>query len=222
MDAAKCQVDGSDYIGAFATTTDKYTFVPFGMPAKIIEMIKRTLKTECISVGMNGSNLVGLFARANSNGIALSSIASDDDVKRIKETGLGLNVAVIGSSINAIGNTVLANDRVAIVDIEYTDIEAKQIGDVLGVEVVKSEIGGFKTVGATNILTNKGFVINNRGADSEKERLDRITGFESIRTTANTGSLSIGLASVANSSGLLVGDETTGFEMNRILEALGD
>ena len=222
MDAAKCQVNGSDYIGAFATTTDKYTFVPFGMPAKITEMIKRVLKTECISIPINGTELVGLFSRANSNGIALSNIASEEDVKLINDLNLGVNVAVIKSNINAIGNTVLANDRIAIVDSEYTDMEARQIGDVLGVEVVKSEIGGFKTVGATNILTNGGFVINNRGTDHEKGRLDRITGFESVRTTANTGSLSIGLASVANSNGLLVGDETTGFEMNRILEALGD
>ncbi len=222
MEAAKCQVNGSDYIGAFATTTDRYTFVPFGMPAKLIAMIHDVLKTECVSIGINGTDLIGLFSRANSNGILMSNIASAEDVALIKGLGLGINVGILESSINAIGNAVLANDRIAIVDVEYDDGEAKQIGDVLGVEVVKNEIGGFKTVGATNILTNGGCVINNRGSDSDKRMLDKMTGFDSVRTTANTGSLIIGLASLANSKGLLVGSNTTGFEMERMLQALGD
>jgi len=91
---------------------------------------------------------------------------------------------------------------------------------VLGVEVVRLKVGGFNTVGANNILTNSGLVINNRASDGDKAELDRITGFDSIRTTANTGALSIGLTVVANSVGVVAGEETTGFELNRIVEAL--
>ncbi|HUC38723.1 MAG TPA: translation initiation factor IF-6 [Candidatus Acidoferrum sp.] len=220
MDAAKCQIDGSDYIGAFATTTEKYTFVPHALPEKVKALIEKILKTKCISISVAGTDLIGLFCRANSNGLIISNIASDEDIKRIKDLDLGMNIAVIKSSINAIGNTVLANDRIAIIDPEYSIEQTAQIGDALGVEVVRLEIGGFKTVGATNILTNKGLAINNHGTEREKAELDKITGFDSVRTTANTGSLSIGLASVANSAGVVTGDETTGFELNRIIQAL--
>ncbi len=214
-------MNGSDYIGAFATTTDKYTFVPFGLPDKTRLLIEKTLKTACISIPISSTDLIGLFSRANSNGIAISDIASEDDVRRIRDLNLGINVEIIKSNINALGNAILANDRIAIIDPEYTEIESKQIQDVLGVEVIRAEIGGFKTVGATNILTNVGCAMNNHGTDKEKSELDKMTGFDCTRTTANKGSLSIGLASIANTNGLLVGDETTGFEMNRIIEALG-
>ena len=220
MDAAKCQINGSDYIGAFATSTERYTFVPYGIPEKIKAMMGKVLKTECICIPVSGTDLIGLFSRANSNGIALSNVASDEDVRKIREMGLGINVGIVDSSINAIGNTVLVNDRIAIIDPEYTDAEARQLQDLLGVEVLKEEIGGFKTIGATNILTNSGCAINNHCTEIEKKKIDMITGFDSVSTTADRGSLSIGLASIANSKGLLVGEDTTGFEMNRIIDAL--
>jgi translation initiation factor 6 len=91
---------------------------------------------------------------------------------------------------------------------------------VLGVETIPMDIGGFKTVGANNILTNKGFVINNRATDREKDEIDRLIGFKSERTTANTGSLSIGLSAVGNSTGVVAGENTTGYELNRIVNAL--
>jgi translation initiation factor 6 len=86
--------------------------------------------------------------------------------------------------------------------------------------VVKSQIGGFRTVGANNILTNVGLVINNRATDLEQKEWEKLTGFGTIRTTANTGALAVGLAVVANSKGVVAGEETTGFELNRIVQGL--
>lgn len=220
MDAVKCQIGGSDYIGAFVISTEKYSFTPIGITPGVRGIIEKILKTQCIEIRCGGTDLIGIFCRANSNGIAISNIVPKEDVDMIKKLNLGINVDIIDSNVNAIGNTVLANDKIAFIDSEYTEKEAKQIGDVLGVEVIKLDIAGFKTVGATNILTNTGLVINNRASDEEKGEIDRLTGFNSVSTTANTGSLSVGLASIANSKGLLVGNETTGFEMNRIIQAL--
>jgi translation initiation factor 6 (eIF-6) len=39
-------------------------------------------------------------------------------------------------------------------------------------------------------------------------------------STANTGSPAIGLSAVANSKGIIVGESTTGYELNRMLESL--
>lgn len=221
MSTVKCQIDGSDYIGAFATSTDKLTFVAWNVKQTALELITKTLGTRCISVSMGGTDLVGLLSRANSNGIALANIVSDEEVSIIKKKCAGMRVEKIKSDVNAIGNNVLANDKIAVVNPEYSQAETRQISDVLGVEVVRADVGGFSTVGANNILTNRGFVINNRSTDEQKSRLDKVTGFDSIRTTANRGGLSLGIATIANSRGLLVGDETTGFELTRMMEALG-
>jgi translation initiation factor 6 len=64
-------------------------------------------------------------------------------------------------------------------------------------------------------------VLNNRSSEREKERIEKILGFKSEQSTANIGSVSVGLCAIANSSGLVVGDATTGFELARIAGALG-
>ena len=91
---------------------------------------------------------------------------------------------------------------------------------MLDVETVRMEIGGFHTVGANNILTNKGFVLNNRASEEEKERVEGILGMKVEQSTANTGSVNIGLCVVANSKGMMAGEATSGYELARIAESL--
>ena len=131
-----------------------------------------------------------------------------------------MHIEIIKSNLNAIGNNVLVNDKVAIVNPEYSNEAVKQMEDVLDVEVIREQIGMFKTVGANNVITNKGMLINNETSDEQKERIDKLTGFESVRTTANVGFLGIGLSIAANSYGVVIGEDTTGFELGRIMEAL--
>ncbi|MDE1865429.1 MAG: translation initiation factor IF-6 [Candidatus Micrarchaeota archaeon] len=220
MDAAKCRISGSDYAGVFCSASDRLILVPLSLSRKEREVLSSTLHAEIVDASVGESNLVGLFSKVNSSGIILSNLTTDSEVRTIRDRSGGRNVEVLHSSINAIGSNILANDRIAIVNEEYSDVALKQISDVLGVETVRAEAGGFKTVGANNILTNSGLVINNRATDLDQSAWEEMTGFKTIRTTANTGALAIGLAAVANSNGVVAGEETTGFELNRILQGL--
>lgn len=220
MEAAKYKIMGSDYIGVFATATDDFVFVGTGLTKNSKDMLASVLSVRCIEFNVSGSDLVGLFSRANSNGIILSNITLDHELESLKKMDLGLNVGIIGSDLNAIGSNILANDKIAIVNPDYSAKEVENIGDILDVEVVKAKMDGFKTVGANNILTNSGLVINNRGTAQEQKDWDDMTGFTSVRTTANTGGLSIGLSVIANSAAVVAGDNTTGFELARMMEAL--
>ena len=220
MGAAKCTVRGSDYIGAFAAATDSHVFVCSAIDHRSRSVLEKMLGATPIEMSVSGTDLIGLFVKANSNGLVISNLVEEHELERLKSHKLGINIAVIDTGLNALGNNMIVNDKIAIVNPDYDPRSVKLIGDALGVEVVKAEIGGFKTVGANNILTNKGLVINNRATDGQKKELDRLTGFNSVGTTANTGALSIGLSTVANSKGVVVGDGTTGFELARIMEAL--
>lgn len=221
MGFAKLSVFGNDYIGAFATVTERHVFFGDRISERNKAALAESLGVEPVSTTVFGTDLVGIFSRANSNGILISSMAEDREVEALKALRLGINITVLDSSLNAIGNNILANDKIAVVNPDYDSRAVAAIGDTLGVEVVKRQIGGFKTLGANNILTNSGFVINNRATDEDKASLDEIVGYESVRSTANMGSLSIGLAVVANSKGLAFGGGTTGYEIARIMEALG-
>ncbi len=220
MGAAKCAIKGSDYIGVFGSATDKYVFFGYGVNQSICGMICNNLKVDPVELSVFGTDMVGLFVRGNSNGVLISSLVEDYEVERLKSMKLGINIAVIDSGLNAVGNNIIANDKLAIINPEYSHEAVRQIGDILGVEVIRYDVGGFKTVGANNILTNKGLVVNNRASDEQKEKLDKTSGFESTSTTANTGSLSIGLATISNSKGLIAGESTTGYELNRLVEGL--
>jgi translation initiation factor 6 len=220
VEVAKHRVHGSDFVGAYVIASDKFVFCYRGIEKKIKEMISHTLSAEPVEMSISDSHLIGIFARANSNGIVLSDLATDDELAYLRSLRLDLKIGIVDSRLNAVGNNILANDKIAFVNSEYSNEDVRRIGEILDVEVVKAEAGGFKTVGANNILTNAGFVLNNRSTEKEKQVMDSACGFESVLSTANTGSLAIGLASAANSRGIIIGDATTGYELNRILESL--
>jgi len=220
MEAAKYKIMGSDYVGVFATATDEFVFVGTGLTKNSKDMLTSVLGVRCIEFNVSGSDLIGLFSRANSNGIVLSNITLENELESLKKMDLGINVGIIESDLNAIGSNILTNDKIAIVNPDYDAKEVEGIRDILDVEVIKAKMDGFKTVGANNILTNQGLVINNRGTAQEQKEWDDMTGFTSVRTTANTGGLSIGLSVITNSNAVIAGDNTTGFELARIMEAL--
>ncbi len=218
--AAKYAIRGSDCVGAFASATERCVFIGSSLPENCGKVISEALKTDCISISVANSEIIGIFMRANSRGVLLSNLATDYEVECIRKLGMGLEVRVLDSPFNAIGNNIIANDKVAIVNPQYDSAAIAAIADTLDVEVVRMSIGSFKTVGANDILTNRGLVVNNRCSDEEKMRIDEVTGFDSVRTTANTGSFGVGIGAVANSKGIVAGDDTTGFELARMIEGL--
>lgn len=221
MGVSKFNIKGTSYVGAFAMATDKHVFIGNGASPHVIGAISKALDVKPIIISIFDTDMIGILARANSNGILVSRVIGERELSELRRQKPDCRIGVLESGLNAIGNNILANDKIAIINPDYDKQAEKEIADTLSVEVVKDQVGGFKTVGAANILTNKGLVINNNATDEQKEKIDRLAGFDSIRSTANTGSLSIGLGVVANSSGIAAGEETTGYELARIMEALG-
>ncbi len=221
MGVAKTSFNGNDYIGAFVTATDKFALVGLSIEPKKEDLIRETLGVETIKVSVDGSDLIGIYAAANSNGVLLPSMTSKSEADALKTKLPGLNIHLLVTDLNAMKNDILANDKFAIIDPHYSHLEAKTIGDVLGVEVMKLSIGGYETVGASNILTNRGIVLNSNASDEEISVVKDALGLPIEQTTANTGSSSVGLCTVANARGVIVGGATTGFELARITQALG-
>ncbi|MEW5955684.1 MAG: translation initiation factor 6, partial [Candidatus Micrarchaeota archaeon] len=81
-------------------------------------------------------------------------------------------------------------------------------------------IAGFGMVGSLNVVTNKGLFACNEASDEELKELEKIFGVPAGKGTANLGSPCNGLCMAANSHGAAVGELTTGFEVQRIYEAL--
>ena len=216
---------GSDYIGAFAVATDKFAVLARMISHNEQDRIEKNLGIKTITFDLDNSDLIGIYIAANSRAIILPNIIEEEEIAHFRKEAkerLDVEVMIFKSSLNALGNNLLVNDKFALINPEYTAEEARELEDILGIESIRMSIGGFSTVGANNILTNKGIVLNNRAADEETEEIRKIfKGFQPSQSTANLGSLSIGLSTIANSTGLIAGDSTTGFELARISDGLG-
>lgn len=219
MSVAKADISNSSYIGVYAIATDYFSILSSRATASEEKFIQDTLETRVIRSTVDGSGIIGVYLIANSNGVLMPEIADRIEISHLKAELDGINVEVLSTDLNALRNNILANDKVAFVNSGYDRRETKIIEDVLGVEVIKRDIGGFDTVGANNILTNRGMVLSNSATEEDVELAKRFVGNVS-QTTANLGSSSVGLCVIANSKGMLVGQDTTGFEMVRLSEGL--
>lgn len=221
MGVVRTSLNGNDYIGAYATATEEFVLVGPNIQPHKEELIAKELKAKVIKATIDGSDLLGIYTVANSRCILIPELASETEVARIKAAMTGVEVYQFRTNLNALGNNILANDKMALVNPEYNVKERKIIGDLLGVEVLDIAIGGFSTIGASNLLTNTGIVLNNRASDEEIDAVKKMLDFEIVQTTANTGSPNIGICAFANSKGLVVGEKTSGFELARLAQGLG-
>ena len=219
MNLLKRNINGNSYVGAFSSSSEDITLISRGVSTKDESIIRETLGTDIFRISVSGSNLVGIYTVLNSNGILFPEMTYTEELKELNHLKDKLRIGTLKSDMNALGNNILANDKIAIINPNFQRAEAEVIADVLDVEIIRMAVGGYETVGANNILTNNGMVLNNFASDSEIEEAKSLADNVS-QSTANLGSVFIGLASVANTKGLMVGEDTTGFELARMEEGL--
>ncbi|MFH1290485.1 MAG: translation initiation factor IF-6 [Nanoarchaeota archaeon] len=207
---------GEDFIGLLGLTTEKFSIYSSNFPeVKAFDL--PVLRTK-----IYGTNLVGMFCAANSNGILLPYFTSVDDQKELKDflDPLGVAIGIVEDKHTTIGNLVAANDKAALVSPKIGDL--KTIEDTLGVEVFQDSLyGGHEEVGSCLTVTNKGLLAH---PDTEK-KLDELKELFKVKE-GNVGSVNFGFPFVAsgliaNTKGYITGSSTSGIEMGRIDEALG-
>ncbi|MEM0201309.1 MAG: translation initiation factor IF-6 [Candidatus Micrarchaeaceae archaeon] len=219
MGVGQLSIHGDEFIGAYCIVSDSVCITGSKLKKSDSELFEKVLLITPTHLSASGSDLIGLFGRANKNGILLSNSTYNSEFKNFKNHYKDITVEILESDLNAIGNNILVNDKIAIINPDYKEKDVKKIKDVFDVEVIQMEIAGYKTIGSHNILTNKGFVVNNNVSEEEFESLKSISKSIS-QSTANKGSLSIGISVITNSNGIIFGKNTSGFEMANIQDGL--
>lgn len=211
----KIDIDGSDFVGLYSRVTDDIAIFSSTFDSEIVTDISEFLKVRPVMADLNGINMAGTLVTLNSNGVVMPR---DTFVDR-SELG-NRNVVFLKDKVNAMGNNIVANDRGAIVHKGFSKSSLKKIQDALGVEVMKGEIGGIKTVGSVSVLTKKGMIVTPTVTEDELKFLSEFFRVPALQATANFGSIYVGSAMLANSNGVITGTTTTPIEMGRIDEAL--
>lgn len=208
MKFLKTNFKGDPNIGLYGFATDKYCLL--GLKPGKIDVLQTKLEVSSIA----GTNLVGIFAVGNKNGILLPKIVEDYEIKKLKKL---FNIEIIDSRKTALGNLIVCNDKGCLIP-DYFKKFKKQIQDALNVEVETGTLAGLNLLGSCARASNKGCLCH---IDSDKKELEKIKDILKVKTDVGTvgyGNPFIKAGIVVNSKGVLISNIATGPELDRIFE----
>ncbi len=210
----------SPNIGVFLKGNDRFLLVPKGLAQTKTDKLCENLKVTPVPASIGESRLLGPLISMNSNGMLVSRLAEDVEVREIR-SATGMNVSRLESKLTAVGNLVVANDRCALVSPVLDARAVSQVRDILGTEVEPTPIGEYHQVGSLVVATNSGAAVYPGLSEQEVGKLGRWLGVDAYPTSVNSGVPYVASGLVANSRNAIVGSQTTGPELVFITRALG-
>ena len=216
--AIKLNIDGDPNLGLYGIATDSFCLVGKTISKKQVEEIEKTLDVPVYSVKLYGTDLIGIFAVANSNGVLIPDIIFEKELEALKK--LTIKFKTIKTEKTALNNTILCNDKLAFVSKEYTKKEVEEIKKALGVEIVQMDMANTHLPGSCGMLTNKGALFNQNLSDAEVKKIEKALGYAIGLGSINMGNNLVGSGLIANSNGFVAGSITSGHELMRVDEAL--
>jgi translation initiation factor 6 len=215
----RVNIFGNPNVGVYTIVTDKFAIVPRKLPKNVIKSIERFLEVPVIATDLGQSRLIGLFGVANLNGMCVPPFVMEGELDFLKQK-LEIPIESIQTELTALGNNILCNDKLAILNPEFDEANQRHIADVLGVEVISEKIANWSTVGSAAVATNKGLLLPANCNEEEIYRLQEAFGIPASKGTINGGVPLIGSGLRANSNGAIAGASTTGPELARVGTAL--
>jgi len=211
---------GSPYVGVFARATNDCLLVRPDIDDALTDDCGAELDVPVVSTTVGGSGTVGALVTGNENGLLATSRIRDRERERI-ENETGLTVTELPGRINAAGNVVLANDAGAYVHPDLPRKAIQAIEEGLEVPIERGDLAGVQTVGTAAVATNRGVLCHPKSTDEELDALEDALDVPADIGTINYGGPLVGSGLIANDTGYVVGERTTGPELGRIDSALG-
>ena len=215
----RINLTGNPNLGVYISVTDEIAIVPLNLPMVMENSIEEALEVEVIRNSIAGSNLAGALSVGNSKGFIVSPYTVDKEIECLKSNGI--NVAKIPDKYTAVGNIIALNDNGAIATPLLSDTSVKIIEDLLELKVERFSIANSNIIGSLATVTNKGALLHPETTIEEIKVIEEVFKVPADIGTVGRGIPLVGACSIANSSGAIVAENTTGPEMARIEESLG-
>jgi len=110
VDIFKYDVYSGSNIGIFTSVNDKFLFLPNGFAKTKAENLAHYLQTECIMTPVANTRLLGILMVLNNHGILLPNSSSPDEIANLRKH-TDLNVKMLDTKHNALGNLICVNDK---------------------------------------------------------------------------------------------------------------
>ena len=218
MDIIKYDVYSGPNIGIFTSVNDKFVFLPNGFAQTKAENLARYLQTEYIMTPVANTRLLGVLMVQNNHGILLPRTSSPQEIAYLQKS-TGLNVKILDTKHNALGNLICVNDKGGIVSPLIEKEFIKEIEDVLDIEVIQKRIAGFNQVGAVMEASNLGGVIHPETDEEDIKNFSNVLGVNIEPATINGGMPFVSSGILANSNAVVVGNLTNGPEIMMLTRA---
>ncbi len=215
MNIVRTRIMGSIYTGLFGITNDKICFLPSSVDEKSEKIVADTLDVKIVRASIYESPLLAVFAKMNNKYAYLPSFASLKEIEAIEKE---IKVKVLDTE-QTLGNLIELNDNAAIVSKALAQKTIKAIQSS-GLEVYQTNIGKTEITGSSIVTTNNGFLVNPYVTQEEAMKMQEILKVKGGSSTANTGDYLVRNSVLANTKGMVLGEQTTPFEINKIEEAL--
>lgn len=204
---SKAQYKKSSNIGIFAKSNNSVTIIPPRAPESFKRRVKDTLKTELIETTISNSSLIGIFVAMNDETIVVPETTTGREIDRLKDHFS--EIRVLESKYTALGNLIAMNNN---------SIAASEVLEPEKNGFKPLEVGGTDLIGSTLFLTNEGFLAHMDAKKEELEEIENIFGVKGDVGSVNFGDTFVKNGLIGNDEGILVGQQSTGPELNRIDE----
>ena len=218
MDIVKYDVYRQPNIGIYINVNDTIGLVPMGFAETKANKLAEYLNIEILYTAIANTRLIGTLSVMNNKGVLLPSTAYQDEYDYLKNE-TDLEVGVLDTKFNALGNIICANDKGAIVSPALSKEDCKVISDVMGVEVLQKKIAGSHLSGVSLNANNTGGVIH---PEAEEKDIEIIADFLSVnieQTSINGGVPYVTSGILANNHCIVVGSMTSGSEIMNLTRA---
>ncbi len=217
MEFIKSTVRGSPFVGVFAAATDSIALLPPSLDDKHVKQWEATLGVPSLRCTIANSTLIGVFCKALGKKIVVPSTAEKAEIKALEKNGLDVFVV---QEYTALGNLLALNDQGGIASPLFDPQTLRDLEGFFGVKFKPMTLGGVEVAGSATTVTNKGFIVHPNIAPKEFEALTQTFKVYGTTGTANYGDPFVSNSLVANFHGVIVGEQTTGYELARIDEGL--
>ena len=218
MDIFKYDVYRGPNLGVYLAVNDSIGLVPMGFAKTKSDKLEEYLDIEVHNTAVANTRLIGALSIMNNKGILLPTTAYQNEYDYLKaETDL--EVGVLDTKFNALGNVICCNDKGAVVSPWLSKEDCKTISDVLGVETVQKRIAGFNQVGSVMVANNSGAAIHPDTDEKDMEIFSDLLGVNIEPSSINNGVPYVASGVLANNHCIVVGSLTTGPEIMNLTSA---